>query len=436
VVVRLGDAAILVYAASEFVLALLLVSLNPRHRATRAFAVLIVFRGLIALLTSLGNIADDPLRADLWRRLAPYASLPTAFLVLYFLAVYPAPRRWLPSGFRGPLLFLLPALALVGLYVLDHQLYFGEGAGPRAGGLARGPLAIAVPGLRFAYLAVAIVLARDAFREPPGARRSTMLLVSAGFAPFPIVLGLVFGLSGGFAQGYNLPYLAAFALVLALPAALVALLARAATAPGPGARAPRWYLAALGCYVLATLLVMLVVSPGPQRGEAGQLLAGLTLLPLPFVTVYALLRHEMFDIRLRFRWTVKQSTLAGAFIGVFFVVSESAQQFFASTDLGPYLGIAAAGLLVFALAPLQRAAERVADAAVPGARPLARLGQEERATLYLDQVRFAWSDGRLTDDERRILDHLRERLGLSLEAAARLERQVTDERTRPAGSGV
>lgn len=425
--IQIGDVPVFLFVASEFAIVLVLFALNPHHRASRAFALLILFRSFTALFNSLRNISDDPLQADLWTRLLPYTSMPTTLLVLYFLSVYPAPRRWLPRGPAGPLLFMVPAVALVGLYIFDHRLFFGAGiGGPPAA--PSGPLAIMIPILRVTYLVAAVVLARAAFREPLGARRSTLLLVSAGFAPWPILQGLSFLLGGGFAQPFTLPYLGAFACLLALVVVLVGVLARAAAAPGPQAHAPRWYLAVVAGFALVAVPVLLLPA-GPLQTNLSRFLTGLALLPLPFVTVYALLRHEMFDIRLRFKWTVKQSTIAAVFIGVFFVVSESAQQFFATdANLGPYLGIGAAGLLVFALAPLQRAAERVADVAVPGVRPVEQLGHDDRVALYRDQVRFAWSDGRLTDDERGILDHLRGRLGLSPETAARLEREVTDER--------
>ncbi|MBI4394017.1 MAG: hypothetical protein HY556_09520 [Euryarchaeota archaeon] len=79
---------------------------------------------------------------------------------------------------------------------------------------------------------------------------------------------------------------------------------------------------------------------------------------------YGIVRTHLFDVDLKIKWTIKQSTVAAAFIAVFFIASEAAQAFFAGS-LGPYVGIVAAGALVFALAPLQRAADRVANAAMP-----------------------------------------------------------------------
>jgi len=105
------------------------------------------------------------------------------------------------------------------------------------------------------------------------------------------------------------------------------------------------------------------------------------------------------------------------------VVTEAAQTLLA-TSLGPYLGILATGLVVFAIAPLMRAADRLAEVAMPGVKPLHELTAAERAGVYAVQARLAWADGRLSADDRRLLDRTREKLGLSHEHAARLEQEA------------
>lgn len=141
------------------------------------------------------------------------------------------------------------------------------------------------------------------------------------------------------------------------------------------------------------------------------------------ILLYGILKTHLFDIDVKIKFTIKQSTVAAAFIGLFFVVSEGAQAFF-SGRAGTYLGIVAAGALVFAIAPLQRFAERVANTAMPNVRPLGEMPADERASMYRELVRSAWADGSLTMDERRMLATARERLGLGDEEAVRLERDV------------
>ena len=79
------------------------------------------------------------------------------------------------------------------------------------------------------------------------------------------------------------------------------------------------------------------------------------------------MRTHLFDIDLRIRWTIKQSTLAAAIVAIIYGLSEGASRVL-SSELGNVAGLLAAALVVFFLAPLQRLAERVASAAMPNTR--------------------------------------------------------------------
>lgn len=99
--------------------------------------------------------------------------------------------------------------------------------------------------------------------------------------------------------------------------------------------------------------------------------------------------------------------------------------FFATeAGLGTWIGIAAAGFLVFALAPIQRFAERVSDAAMPAVKEPAKMSPDDRLSAYEALARVAWEDGALSADERRLLDEARERLGLSADEASRVESEA------------
>jgi hypothetical protein len=180
-------------------------------------------------------------------------------------------------------------------------------------------------------------------------------------------------------------------------------------------------LLTLGVPLLGMLLSAPLGGPGQPSADSGIL--GLTRVFMVAVLAYAILRYQLLDIDLKVKWTIKQSTLGAVFIGVFFVVSELAENVFSST-VGPYVGIAAAGALVFALAPLQHFAERVANTAMPGVRALGEMSHPERLALYRAQARVVWADGHLSVEERQILDIAREHLGLSLEEAMKAEREV------------
>lgn len=82
-----------------------------------------------------------------------------------------------------------------------------------------------------------------------------------------------------------------------------------------------------------------------------------------------------------------------------------------------------AGLLLFAIAPLQRVADRVATAAMPGVREDG-FTPERRAEFYRKAVAMALSDGRITREEERHLAAIAEDLALGHTEALRLREEV------------
>lgn len=154
---------------------------------------------------------------------------------------------------------------------------------------------------------------------------------------------------------------------------------------------------------------------------------------------YGLLRHQLFGIDLKVKWSIKQSTLAAIFLAVIFAVSEGAQALFEGVvgdETGILLGIGAGALLLFALAPVQRFAERVSDVAMPGVKAPDEMTDDERLGLYRRQVEIAWNDGTLSANERLMLKDLREQLGLSAEVAERVDTEVAARETAAGGGAA
>lgn len=147
---------------------------------------------------------------------------------------------------------------------------------------------------------------------------------------------------------------------------------------------------------------------------------------------YGILRHDLAGLDAKVEWGVSKTTVAGVFIAVFFVVSEGAQVLFADVaGDNEWIGVVAAGALVFALSPLQRFADRFAAKAVPGG---AEAGADAEAR-YRDAVEMALADGEITREEERHLARLATRLGIDPERALALREQVEEE-TGEAGEGV
>lgn len=198
--------------------------------------------------------------------------------------------------------------------------------------------------------------------------------------------------------------------------------------PGAASRPKnRAYMVAFGTrdgLYLLSIFIGLGYLPVP----ADWLLFTVVLAPcitIAFVCLvaYGILKTQLFDIDVKLKWTLKQSTVAGVFVAVFFVVSEGAQQLFQS-ELGPWAGLAAAGLLVSALHPIQRFAERFANKAMPKVQASPEYFAYRKMMVYRAALESALQDGEMTARERQTLRTLMVQLEIRPEDAAALEEEV------------
>jgi hypothetical protein len=149
-----------------------------------------------------------------------------------------------------------------------------------------------------------------------------------------------------------------------------------------------------------------------------------TLFAVPLIA-YGILRTHLFDIDLRIRWTIKQSTLATIVVTFIFLLSEGADRFL-SAELGNVAGLLAAALVVFFLAPLQRVAERVATVAMPNTRNTPEYVAFRKLQVYEAALTEALPDGNISERERDLLDRLRDSLGISTADADAVERELQE----------
>jgi len=158
-----------------------------------------------------------------------------------------------------------------------------------------------------------------------------------------------------------------------------------------------------------------------------------TLVAAPLIA-YGILRAQLFDIDLRIKWTIKQSTLAGIFVAVMFLISEGASTFL-SAELGNVLGLLAAAVLMFFLAPLQRFAEQVASAAMPNTQNTPEYAAFRKLQVYESAVSEAMLEGGISQKERSLLEHLRKSLDISRADADAIERDLQDAGSRGSRPG-
>jgi hypothetical protein len=149
-----------------------------------------------------------------------------------------------------------------------------------------------------------------------------------------------------------------------------------------------------------------------------------TLFAVPLIA-YGILRNQMFDIDLRIRWTIKQSTVAAAIVAIVFAVSEGASMFL-SAELGNVFGLMAAAVVMFFLAPLQNFAERVATVAMPNTQNTPEYTAYRKMRVYESAVAEAYMEGGISDKERSLLVRLRDSLGISETDAEAIETEVIE----------
>lgn len=149
-----------------------------------------------------------------------------------------------------------------------------------------------------------------------------------------------------------------------------------------------------------------------------------TLFAVPLIA-YGILRNQMFDIDLRIRWTIKQSTVAAAIVAIVFAVSEGASMFL-SAELGNVFGLLAAAVVMFFLAPLQSFAERVATVAMPNTQNTPEYTAYRKMRVYESAVAEAYMEGGISDKERSLLVRLRDSLGISETDAEAIETEVVE----------
>lgn len=153
------------------------------------------------------------------------------------------------------------------------------------------------------------------------------------------------------------------------------------------------------------------------------------LLPLSYelavifyvpLVAYGVLRVQLFDIDLRIKRTLKRGTVAAAFVATFFVISEFAGNYL-SSRFGTVLGILGTGALMFFLDPIQRAAERLSNAAMPNTLDTPEYESFRKLQVYDSALRAALEDGHVSARQRRVLDSMIESMGINRNIAQRME---------------
>ena len=175
-------------------------------------------------------------------------------------------------------------------------------------------------------------------------------------------------------------------------------------------------------YLYGIRLIAMGLLDAPEPDIHYIVYAAGTFLAVPLIA-YGILRTQLFDIDLRIRWTIKQSTVAAVFVAIFYLVSEGADRLLAS-EFGNIAGLIASALVVFFLVPLQRFAERVASVAMPNTENTPEYAMFRKLQVYEAALTEALPDGKISARERELLNRLRDSLGISISDADAIEGEL------------
>lgn len=432
-----ADTAYTIASVVMAALAAWLLYLSPRQRAVRALAALLAAMAVAFADNAIASLLS-PERNVVLARYDTLVFAAIGLSTIYFLSVYPRPRGWLGRSrfggwaMVGILVALGIALAAFPSLSGDPRIVDGE---PFEDPSLVWPLYNAwalTAALMF------LLLALDYRRAQPGGFRRSLVLVLAGFLGgalawhTSLVLNDVFGILDPQVFASDRARLAYVLDEIVFFPAVVAALIVIVHGLREGTPAGRHEAIGIVAVVLGAIAIAAVATFAfPLRPEGDEwttepqgVVDALGALAVSVFAAYAILKHRLFDIDVKLRWTISRGTVAAVFVAIFIVAAQLAQNFL-SESLGWMMGGLIAGVMLFAIAPIQRIAERLAVTAVP----VHEQGPaERRVELYRLALGLALSDRAITREEERHLAKLAEELGLThteaLAAREAMEREM------------
>jgi hypothetical protein len=387
---------------------------RPRTRAALAFAAMTVGWGVrysVGNLVYLGALPSVPP----WNVIYVAGTLVSIAALLWI--VFEFPKRVGKDERRA---LAAPALVAVVLLAATLVLHLGFGARPASESYTPNSLSGAADDLSIMAWTVLLFFLFLRQRRADAATQRVVYLVSLGLSLMPAV-------SSGrelviVAQLLGADDVATLVMRALRPVLILALAAAWLFSGGDAERRRRGRNMALVTLGAQAFGALLAAWAGPAvSNDLG--IHGLARLAGAGVLAYAILQHQLFDINVKLRFGIKHSTIAAIFIALFVGVQTFVSEFF-TDEAGLIGGAIVTAALVFAITPLQRLGDRVAERAVPNARPLSQRTAAERTAFYRALAESAWADGSLTRSERRVLDAARSRLGLDAATAAHIEAKL------------
>ena len=137
---------------------------------------------------------------------------------------------------------------------------------------------------------------------------------------------------------------------------------------------------------------------------------------------YTVLRSQLFDIDLKVKFALQRSTVVALIAGIFIISSELLETLIPVNSTA--LGIFVAVVILVVLRPLQRLALHMSDRLMKNVQDTPEYLDARRLEVYRATLEGVAKDGVVSNKERKVLDHLRENLGISESDAQALEKAL------------
>lgn len=411
---------------------------GPGVRLRRSFALLLLITSIGRILLPFSEYQNLPYR---WKEYADIAR--PAAIVFFAWTFFDHYRRGEPGPLRravgiGLPVVLLLATAWIGvLYLQDHSRFYWYDRATEEGKF--GWIAV-VSALQYPLMVLPAFLflqqwGRAGAQTSAWHRIALAFLLTATFFPVSMVVSQMLPYLPGRTPFVQMPPGDPIVIVQRLMLFLAALLSVLVVVQAhliarrigtPNAKKQARLLLAAWLVVVASAVVSRIILNfrlGEYFDWPHFVFVGIWSLALPVLALGPVLHERLLDVEQAVRHTIRLGTVVSILVAVAFVSVEVLANFL-SDRISLAVGMGAAAVLLLALHPLQRFADRLSKETVPAGRPVAEMTQPERLRIYREQAELAWMDGNLQRKERLLLDRLRERLGLSLSEAAELERQA------------
>jgi hypothetical protein len=209
---------------------------------------------------------------------------------------------------------------------------------------------------------------------------------------------------------------------------IAAVTAYVRTRKGSAARnRAKWFAIAFGfrdVYVGVIQILYPILRPVPVWGDfvynPGSAMAYTAYILL---LAYAVLRFQLFDIDLKIKFALQQSTVGALIVGGFIVGSEILELLVPVS--GALLSFLVAIVILLMLRPIQRLALRMTNRLMYGVQNTPEYLNTRKLDVYRATLEGILQDGIITDKERKILDRLRDNLRISPGEAVELEKELS-----------